>query len=448
MKNTLQGNGTVKFNDEITYTGSFCVEVDYGGIWHKRQNVFFLELDQSLVQQSLSDLPFSPWEFEGVSDNGEKIRVSNMALTKRNENFNQQSIYVQFGFHISELFIGNIDEECEHIQFLIPNFLIGFDRISTHGGRNKRNITNLDLKYKDASYSIEMIGLNDFATNEKEIIKNYEDIVTVQMNVRRENEKIRYNDAKEVVELILELCTIAYGGRVSWTTCIAISSEESIFRILRDVPLAPLKPFHQLIRVSYPGYFSYFIRSGFPSYSELNKEERLSLMKLVEGIHFSVLRLTFPAPFVILGSVIEEFSYSELEENLTYFINKSSRRELFPKFKAFVDENIIEMIDESEKSFFEEGELKQKLSGLLQKNLRARIVSLLDFFQVEYDMEWVRQFVKKRNESAHGTYQFAVEDYLVFTRMVALLEKVILTKIQYKGEFLDWSIIPPEWRQM
>lgn len=266
--------------------------------------------------------------------------------------------------------------------------------------------------------------------------------------MRKDNEKINYEEAKEVVELFLELSTVAYGGRVTWATCSGIANEEISLRIFRSVPFAPLSPFHQLIRVEHPFYLSKFIKDSFPMYSNLNEEERINFMKLVEGIHFSLFRLTFPAPFVILGSVIEEFSNSELEEKLTHFVNKANRRALFPKFKSFIDENVIEIIDESDRSYFEDGELKQKLSALLQKNLRARILSLLASFQVEYELEWVRQFVKKRNEATHGTYKFAAEDYSIFSKMVALLERVVLTKLQYKGEYLDWSASPPEWKNM
>jgi len=171
-------------------------------------------------------------------------------------------------------------------------------------------------------------------------------------------------------------------------------------------------------------------------------------MKLIGGIHLSTLHLVFPAPFVTLGSIIEEFSNLELEEKITHFVGKADRRALLPKFKAFIEEDVMGLLDESDKIYFEESELKQKLSGLLGRTLRSRIISLLDSFEIEYEEDLVGQFVKKRNAAAHGTYEYTAGDYQIFSTMAALLERIALMKIQYKGQFLDWSTSPPEHKNM
>lgn len=446
----MHGHGTIKFNDELMFKGNFDLKTDLKEIWNNRQNVFFFEVDKSSVKQSLSELPFSPWHFEGETSNGRKIIVENMAMTQKNEKINGTSINVQLGFSISELTVGN-QQSFDRIVYSIPNFLIGFDQYSNQQGNIICDNTNFTLEYKGVEYCFQLKAINNSAsaTHQKQIIEKDKDIVTVHMTINRVNEKINYEEAIEVVNIILDLCTIANGGRVSWTTCYGIEKEKEILRTLRDVPFSHLKPFRTLIRISHPEYLSSYIKSTFPSYSSLGEEERFSYMKLIEGIHFSALRLNFPAPFVILGSVIEDFTNSVLAENATSFINKADRRALFPDFQRFIEKNVLNLIEENDKTFFEEKELKQKLSGLMQKNLRARILTLLTTFQVEHDLEWVRNFVRKRNDAAHGNYKFAAEeDYLIWSKMVSLLEKLVLSKLNYNGEYLDWSVSPPQRRNL
>jgi hypothetical protein len=440
----LNGIGTVSYKEEFMLKGNFDVEVNLSDVWNKRKDFFNMEIE-ALEVKSIYDLPFSPWEFKGETKCGRTITALNMALTQRRERFNEVGTHFELGFNISELTIGSIDHS-DKFQFLIPNFLIGYDHMTKEGKRHIRNLTTLRFEYKDNAYLLKMLGVNESSTNAKSIIEKNVDIITVQIDISRENGKIKFEEASEVVELFLELCTIAYGGRINWTTCLGFSNNEVVFSRIRDVPISSLKSSRQLIRVGHPFYLSKFLGESFKIYSELTKDKRVNLMKLVEGIHFSALKLTFPAPFVILGSVIEEFAGAELEEKSTYFINKGSRKELFPKFKSFIEEYILDLLEESDKSYFEETELKQKLSGLLQRNLRTRISNLLDSFQFEYDKEWVRLFVKKRNDAAHGNYTFTVEDYYTWSKMGALLEKAVLTKLQYKGEYFDWSTSPPSWK--
>ncbi|NGY80542.1 hypothetical protein F6Y02_41550 (plasmid) [Bacillus megaterium] len=318
-----------------------------------------------------------------------------MALTKQSYSSNEQGQYTNsLGFNISEMILGDASS-FDYIEFLIPNFLIGFDSFIKQGDKHIRNVTSFILEYKEISYSLEFIGVNNSSTKKNEIISNNKDLVTVLLKVQRDNEKINYDEAKEVIELVLELCTVAYGGRVSWATCFGILNKKKSFYVFRDVPLGPLQPSRQLIPVNLHHSLSGLITNCFPIYSKLDDQKRLNFRKLIEGIHLSTLQTVFPAPFVTLGSIIEEFSNLELEEKVTHFIGKTDRRALLPKFKAFIEEDVIGLLDESDKVYFEENELKQKLSGLLGRTLRSRILSLMASFEVEYEENLVGDFVNK-----------------------------------------------------
>ncbi|MFE4047132.1 hypothetical protein [Priestia sp. YIM B13490] len=448
MEHTLKGNGSVKFDKGLELTGDFFIEGILGEIWNKRQNLLSLNVKDNSVNQHLNDFPFFPWVFEGTSRKGIVIKANGMALTKHGYSTNEQGqLTNKFSFSILEIIVGDASG-FDYVEFLIPNFLIGFDILVKQGDKQIRNMTSFTLEYNEIAYSLELIGVNNPIAKKNEIISNNKDLVTVQLKVKRANGRIDYEEAKEVVELVLELCTVAYGGRVSWGTCFGILDENKSFQIFRDVPFAPLKPSRQLMPVNLYHVLSGLIINCFPLYSKLDNEQRLNFMKLIEGIHLSTLQLVFPAPFVNLGSIIEEFTNLELEEKITHFVGKTDRRALLPKFKAFIEEDVMGLLDESDKIYFEEGELKQKLSGLLGRTLRSRIISLMDSFELEYEEDLVGQFVKKRNAAAHGTYKYTTGDYQIFSTMAALLERIALMKIQYKGQFLDWSTSPPEHKNM
>lgn len=144
MEHILNGNGTIRYKEEIVLNGKFYIEGDLKEILNKRQNILYLEIDESLVKQNLSDLPFSPWIFEGKSNDGKKIIANSMALTREKFDIKEQDISLIFGFNITELTIGNVDSfDC--LEFLIPNFLIGFDYFPKQGDKQIRNTTSINL---------------------------------------------------------------------------------------------------------------------------------------------------------------------------------------------------------------------------------------------------------------------------------------------------------------
>ncbi|MGH0601592.1 hypothetical protein [Bacillus mycoides] len=115
---------------------------------------------------------------------------------------------------------------------------------------------------------------------------------------------------------------------------------------------------------------------------------------------------------------------------------------------ATVSTHIIPKLSESDKVDFNTSGMKQKLSALIQRNLRSRINRLLEHNEIIYEKNWVSEFVKKRNSAAHGSYTFEEVDFLIWARMTALLERVLLKEIGYKGEFIDWSESPPIQRKI
>ncbi|MEH6904732.1 hypothetical protein [Neobacillus drentensis] len=446
MSDLLEGRGKFKFGEEIEVEGDFNVNLNIDGVWNKNKNSISGSFDETSMEMTLRhDLPFFPWDFEGVTTEGKKVIGNGLALSKQGESFTQSGININWGFNINEIVIGDY-QECEAFEYWIPNFIIGFDEMTKVGERFVRNKTQLSLSYNQETISVELLGVNNFPTEAQEIRKINEDIFTVKIVLRKGNGILSFDEANAVIDSLLDLCSVAYGGRVSWGTVIGSVDDNEVFRVIRNVPFAPLNPSRQLIMVNQPRFLTQFIQTCFPSYIQLTQEYRDTFKKFLAGIQLSSSTLIFPVPYIVLGSVIEDYVSAELEETSSHYVGRADRRRIFPAFKEFLEEHVFPLIEQGDIGDFDESGMKQMWKGLLTRNLRSRITNLLDAFEIPYDPESVRSFVKKRNDAAHGNYVFTSADYHIWSQMVALLEQLIFKKLQYQGPYYDWSVSPPEWR--
>ncbi|MFL0363140.1 hypothetical protein ACH0BF_08955 [Pseudobacillus sp. 179-B 2D1 NHS] len=386
------------------------------------------------------EIPFFPWRFIGESENGEPLIASGLALSSYKENLENFS-KVNLGFSYNELQIGE-PSNFTSLSFFVPDIKIEFDRMEKIGKRLIRNHSNFVLTYKESNYKIEFKNINrTLNTMEKNILESN---FPLKITLTKDNQLIDFEDAKTVLDYVLELISLAYGSRVLWRYVIGYKNDVECFRFFRNTKHSNVSSFRNLISIDRPGMFTQFITSTFPSYIQLSKDYHLSLIKLIDGLHFSSERLTFPMPIVTLSSSIEEFANEVLNERVTHYTDKSTRKNLYPLFNKWIDQNVIPLLSEIDKQDFGEGSSKQKLSALLQRNLRSRITFLFDQYNIQYDDTVVRNFVKKRNNAAHGTYKFENADFLLWSTMVSYLEQLILKTINYNGHYLDWSTSPPE----
>jgi len=436
------GLGTFKFREQISFDNDFSVNVDLFNLTKKKGLVSTTFNGVATMDR---DLPFYPWTLDGDLTDGRKISAKGLSLTSVAEGFNKKDVYRTLELSFTELEIGQMDE-FSLVEFYIPNLTIGFDNFSRRQGTAVRNTSTLELEIDGSDYYIEFVGI-DYTGNLEKEDDDSSDKLTVKLCVKKKIGDVSFNESKDLVEKILDLCSIAYGDRVAWAYAIGFNDQVEKYRIIKDVPFCKLNPFRQLIRVEYPRMLSNYIATCFPSYSSLTNQQRKILNKLVDGLHFSAGRLNFPAPFTSLGSSIEDFASGVLADTDSHYVGKQERRQLLLTFSDWVEQQVIPLLNNQDDiSDFDESGKKQKLSGMMQRNLRSRITNLLNHFSIQFEIDWVGSFVKKRNSAAHGTYQYSDGDYDIWSRMAALLEKCILKQVNYTGEYLDWSSSPPEWR--
>lgn len=444
MYKNVAGLGTFKFREQISFDNDFSLNVDLFN--SSSEKVLVTTTFRGMEAIKLHrDFPFYPWTIDGKITDGRKLSAKGLSLIFKGEGFYKEDAYKTLKFSVAELEIGENDEY-SLVEFHIPNLINGFDKFSKKEGTAIRNNSSLELEVDGSNWLIEIVRV-DYSEDLETDDDNTSDKITVKLCIKKKIGNVSFNNSKDVVEKILDLCSIAYGARVTWAFAIGFSNHLEKYRIIRDVPFCKLNPFRQLIRVKYPGRLSNYILTSFSGYSTLTEQQRRTLNKLIDGIHFSADRLNFPAPFNSLGSSIEDFAYGILADLDSHYVGKQERRQLLLTFNDWVEQQVIPQLNNQEDiSDFDEGGKKQKLSGIMQRNLRSRITNLLNHFGIQFETDLVRSFVQKRNAAAHGTYQFADGDYDIWSRMASLLEKCILKEVNYKGEYLDWSSSPPEWK--
>ncbi|MDA1657935.1 hypothetical protein [Bacillus cereus group sp. TH150LC] len=442
MSEELRGIGKFDFNTTESLEGDFLIDLDVHNPWDKSKNLIIGKFNGIISDEIGNGDLFFPWNFKGIGVNGQEITANALALVGISERPVPREYDCRF--EISQLTIGEY-QECEYFEFWIPNFIIGFDQVSEHSpGRMVRDKSYLNLEFRQENFSIEFTGVNGLGSNYQEILNRKEDFISVKVIIKKENGTISYDLATELMDILLDLCSIAYGQKIAWTNIFGYNNNCEVFKSIRKLSPGVLNSIRPLIDVRFPNHLTHFIQTCFPAYSAFDAETKISLKKLTEGIHLATANLKFPIPFIIIGSAIEEFVQNELDDVDVNYIQRADRRRIYRTFKALMQEHVNDLLSEEDRiELLNDQTLHQKWSALLQRNLRIRITKLLEEFQIEFNVDHVGLFVQKRNNAAHGSYEYSSSDYIIWSQMVALLEKVLLKKIQYEGEYIDFSTSPP-----
>ncbi|MEH7754782.1 hypothetical protein V7457_27335 [Bacillus toyonensis] len=446
MPEELNGNGRFEFISTENLEGSFKINLDVQNPWDKNKNIIIGEFNGIARDEIINMDLFSPWNFTGTTLEGKKVTGTNLALIGTSEKIEDNRYNCTF--EISQLILGE-SQECEYFEFWVPNFIIKFDQISDgSAGQVIHNKTYLNLDFRQESFSIELTGVNGLGSD-KNILKRQDDFISVKVIIRKQSGLLTYDLATELMDILLDLCSIAYGCKLKWTNMLGYTNDCEIFHCIRKIRPDVLNPFRKLINVNWPKRLAYFIQDCFPVYSAFNNETIISIRKLTEGIHLASSKLVFPIPFIIIGSTIEEFVQSELGDIDVNYITKADRRQTYSYFKSLMEEHIDPLLSEEDRTELMSNQtLPHQWKVLFQRNLHARITKLLQEYQLEFTDEHIKNFVKKRNKATHGGYEFSSSDYIIWSYMVTLLEKVLLKKLQYNGEYIDFSTEPPELKRL
>jgi hypothetical protein len=418
---------------------------NYELIWdlqEKSGNKILMKVSTSdlLVYQTYDELPFYEWMFKGKTENSESVRCTGGALISRGGIADTAGIQTKLTFSFTEIQIGD-RQLFEKVEYYVPNFRIGFDQMRDVLGKRERSISDFVVQQGDYELKVVLESLVELDKLQN-LVDGEVDNFTVKMIIENQVGSLEYDDFASVTTLLFDLCTVAYGDKVSWGHAVFFHNGKKQFEVLRyPSQFCSLSPARQQIAVEKPAILTGFLQETFEHYVKVTNEARSKFLAFVEGLQIACNTLIFPIPFVVLGTAIEDYCASVLATKKEYFVPRNVRKKLLPNFLEWVSQNIESEIDENDWQEFNDS-LPQKFSALFQRNLRTRITNLLAHYRISFDPAWVSEFVKKRNTAAHGTYVFTNEDYIIWTRMAALMESVIRRELHYTGEFWDFSETP------
>lgn len=378
-------------------------------------------------------------DFEGTTH--DKAVFKAMRLSKVYYSFSWSNGVANhtFRYHVQELEIGNTQEEVDKIEFYLLN---AFLRFMNHSKNDSPSVLNrpipLELEYLNKIYSVVIEDITD-----PEMVKSALDHSTLRLTVQSKDSELNKLDVETLVKYILEIMSVAYGDQLAWSFMIAYRKEVEEFRKYKSGYICSQRIHRTLVSMRFPENLENLIESCFTTYSQMTDKNRRDLKILSQGIQMSSERLFFPLPFIILASAIESFASLTLPDSSNSLLSKAKRRSLNDSFKEWIRENLVSCLDNDEDKQWLIENSNQKLAFMVQKSLRERIIALFEKFDIEHRIDEIGEFVKCRNEGAHQDYSYTSGDYEKWCKVAALLERLILKELNYKGQFNDWYEIQP-----
>lgn len=386
----------------------------------------------------------TPWELIGISTKGAQFVANNVIKTGYKFSVKNGVAKHIFTFYVQEVFLGDTSGDFTRVDFYLPNVKFPYMKEPKIKGSLNKAVSGSVTK-NETTYKIELEDVSDSFYGPKEC-KDYIDHISTRLSIEPKNGPSDWDSIKDVCETILDLLSIAYGDQITWCSAVGFTNTTEELRITRHVYFCEQKTHRKLIRFTFPEFVIDFIKSHFDKFSNIVPSKRQAFMILIRGVQYSAKDLYFPAPIILLSSSIEAFIDKMLPDKPSSFLSKSEREKLQAPFKNWVESNLIKYIPEDDRKYFMNN-LKQKFSQLVQKSLRERIENLLNYYNIGYDKDVIAEFAKRRNAATHTDYSYKQGDYELWCKLAALIERLVLKEIGFRGKFIDWYAKSPEERE-
>lgn len=425
MRLNIVGNGNWEYKDKFKYEVEFKIEVNLE-IVRVYSCPILIKIPMDKYEIDYNNMPRISWELSGKDANGRSIKINQLNVNS----CGYCGDYYSLGCDFSKIEI-SADINYNKLDFFIPNF--------SCGAMSEVILKYLDRDYKLLFSSLNLDPKNAFINDEEHArTSNYFNGLKILIET---DEKVEVKKACNLMDILTDLLSIINGTKVKWRNVVGITDHSISHAIIKNITVDNIPTYRKLIDFNlYETYnLNNYIKSCFNTYANMSVEEKKSLISFVDNIQLSSKEKEYPAPFTILGNAIEKYAKDTLNDKSNHYVNRATRKILLPLFKEFINKGIWPYLDKSDKCDFDEDNIKNKLSALVQRNLRTRITNLLENFKIPFDPIYVQDFVKKRNSSAHGEYIFKDNDFFIYSRIASLLEQSVLKRIGYNGEFIDWA---------
>lgn len=436
----VEGNGILFRNEKILKRGSFSFHWDILKLNNPKE--MYLEFlvpgfHPMIFQRKFDNSTFS---LKGNTSKGKAILVEKLIPINLHFEHKNRKTKSTLGFFANKVIIGEKSILFEKIEFYYVNVKFGYMNNEKHPkGINKPVKTSLNVD--GIRYVIKIEDVSNHTIQENKFF----DQITMKITIFSPRYSIKRVQAEYLVQIISEIFTVAYGDLIGWSLQIGYDNGKESYREYRNIYKCSNNVFRKLIPIRFSENLLQLLKTSFESYYKLSEQKRETIMKLIQGIQLSASKFSFPLPIIMLASTIEGFADKVLDNKSNSLVTKKQRKTLRTSFKSWIEEEVFPFIEEQNTRDWFIKNANQKLSSMLQKTLRERIISLLDKYSIEFEESIIRKFVKRRNNAMHSDYSYKKSDYEIWCKLAALFEQIVLKKIGYKGQFNDWyEVVPKE----
>lgn len=258
------------------------------------------------------EIPYENYKLEFIY-NGIKYIADNMFMTEWKEvypySYNLKFKSINIKPEIDKL------ADINKIEFLIPNFIIGYDEMIIRDGII--NKTDLKLSYKNQEYNITLEANPEFNNKDNANLKIKNNITSKMIFYPGEKKQIE--EIYKLSNILIELIGLAYGSFRPYLVANFYNNEELKGQSLFSRDNNNSNKVLSLIPHQYSKILSEFINMTFTNYVNMNDTEKKYILQFSDILFHSISKINLYDSFKALERLyLLENINSPLEQNDEY----------------------------------------------------------------------------------------------------------------------------------
>lgn len=314
-----------------------------------------------------------------------------------------------------ELDAGACDWEKAHtVRFSIVNFEFNGNKLDEHYKRGSRRLLEFELDGLNISFQ----KVDGYSPIVEALKQNKETAITCELAIEISNQT--QERICEVVDCICSLLTIARGTKINWISYKLLDSDfELICHHCEPRITVPYTSIGLVKSINIPKCTIDFLTQCYPTYKEYNTKYHFDYVgNFLADIHS---RGFLETRCLLLFSVVEVLTRSSFDNN-----------EPLKRLRDFVDKHNVSV-----------EKCGQKKCGRGCGTCRPKCKECKTRCELHCE---IGKFIQDRNEFVHNM-RFPDNENITagYYRNLNFLHRMILSALNFRGEFYDWSEGGPVW---
>lgn len=403
-------------------------------------------LVQRVTGSMVSRIKSGAWAFRGNSSDGLQVSAHGLHVTRVSIRAGELGPLYDSWFSAERLMAGT-EEPVEHLQYHLPALALRF--LESEESEGKPPMAYTELSTFGTSYDGFTVTLRPAPELNGKPVEHLAEAwghLSVVAVVSRTHD-VQLVIPSQVERLMASVdCAIGFATGLNrpWAVCEGYSAGTKRFRLVRRTAYVTGSSL-PIVRPHNPFHLTPLLQRALTFFLKCNSSEFEDLRMFIWSVQYASAHLAFPIPFLLLGAALEEFIAAEIGGSRGSVISRDQAREIMPEFEEWIAVNVLPYISPDVSQYEFRDAIPNKFGALIQRSLANRIHALLQSACLPYDKDWVRDFVRKRDSAAHGTYEPGASlavDATIYLRMVSLAHRYLLVRMGYVGPIIDWAEYP------